>query len=93
MKGQDLLNNLFRVLLRFIENEFAIIADVTKMYNKILISEKDQLDQRCSWRDMEVDDEPDVYVKANLDVWRQTGFSYGIDSTSKNCQRSRKYHL
>ena len=62
MKGQDPLNNLFRVLLRFIENEFAIIADVTKMYHKILIIEQDQLDQRCIWRDMEVDRKPDVYV-------------------------------
>ena len=37
MKGPDLLNNLFGVLLRFRENEVAISADVSKMYHRVLI--------------------------------------------------------
>ena len=56
--------------------------------NTLSFKEQDQHDHRYLWREMEVDHEPDVYVKASIDVWRQTGFSYGIESTSKNCQSS-----
>ncbi len=42
MKGPDLLNNLFGVVLRFRENKTAVIGDTSKMYHKILILEEDQ---------------------------------------------------
>ena len=66
MKCPDFLNTLFGVLLRFRENEVAIIADVSKMYHRILIPEQDQHVHRYLWRDIEVDREPDVYVKTVL---------------------------
>ena len=34
MKGPDLLNNLFGILVRFRENEVAISADVSKMVSQ-----------------------------------------------------------
>ncbi|XP_028399264.1 uncharacterized protein LOC114522722 [Dendronephthya gigantea] len=66
MKGPDLLNNLFGVLLRFRENEVAINADISKMYHRILIPERDQHVHRYLWRNMDTDREPDVYVKTVL---------------------------
>ena len=39
MKGPDLLNNLFGVVLRFREKEFALVGDISKMYPRILIPE------------------------------------------------------
>ena len=66
MKGPDLLNNLFGVLLRFRENEVAISADVSKMYHRVLIPEQDQHVHRYLWRNMETDRAPDVYVKTVL---------------------------
>lgn len=41
-KGPDLLNNLFGVILRFRENEVALSADISKMYHRVLIPERDQ---------------------------------------------------
>jgi hypothetical protein len=41
-KGPDLLNNLFGVILRFRENEVALSADISKMYHRILVPERDQ---------------------------------------------------
>ena len=35
LKGPDLLNNLFGVILRFRENEVALSADISKMYHRI----------------------------------------------------------
>ena len=40
MKGPDLLNDLFGVVLRFRENEIAFIGD--KMYHRIRLPEADQ---------------------------------------------------
>ena len=54
IKGPDLLNSLFRVILRFIENAMAISGDISKMYNRILIPERDQHVQRFLWRNMEI---------------------------------------
>lgn len=66
LKGPDLLNNLFGVILRFREERVAISGDVSKMYHRVLIPEVDQHVHRFLWRDMEVDREPDVYIKTVL---------------------------
>ena len=42
MKGPDLLSNLFGVVLRFREKEVALVGDISKMYHRILIPERDQ---------------------------------------------------
>ena len=42
MKGPDLLNNLFGVVLRFREREVALVGDISKMYHRVLIPERDQ---------------------------------------------------
>ena len=66
LKGPDLLNNLFGVILRFRENKVALSADISKMYHRILIPEREQHVHRYLWRDMETEREPDVYVKTVL---------------------------
>ena len=66
MKGPDLLNSLLGVLLRFRENKVAINADISKMYHRVLIPERDQHVHRYLWRNMNVQQEPDVYVKTVL---------------------------
>ena len=66
MKGPDLLNNLFGINLRFREREVALIGDISKMYHRILIPERDQDVHRFLWRNLEKDKEPDVYVKTVL---------------------------
>lgn len=66
MKGPDLLNNLFGVVLRFREKEVALVGDISKMYHRILIPERDQHVHRFLWRNLETSREPDVYVKTVL---------------------------
>ena len=66
MKGPDLLNDLFGVVLRFRENEIAFIGDMSKMYLRIRIPEADQHVHRFLWRNLQTDREPDVYVKTVL---------------------------
>ena len=66
LKGPDLLNDLFGVVLRFRENQVAFIGDISKMYHRILIPEMDQHVHRFLWRNLQTDREPDVYVKTVL---------------------------
>ena len=66
LKGPDLLNNLFGVILRFRERAVAISGDISKMYHRVLIPEMDQHIHRFLWRNMELDRVPDVYVKTVL---------------------------
>ena len=40
IKGPDLLNSLFGVILRFRENEVAVAGDISKMYHRVLIPER-----------------------------------------------------
>ncbi|XP_033098549.1 uncharacterized protein LOC117102405 [Anneissia japonica] len=63
VKGPDLLNNLLGVLLRFRENEVALCADISKMYHRVAIPERDQHVHRYLWRNL---DAPDVYIKLRL---------------------------
>ena len=39
IKGPDLLNSLFGVILRFRENEIAVTEDISKIYRRVLIPE------------------------------------------------------
>ena len=66
LKGPDLLNNLFGVILRFRENPVAIHGDISKMYHRVLIPEVDRHVHRFVWRNMEVERDPDIYVKTVL---------------------------
>ena len=40
MKGPDLLNSLFGVVLRFREREVSVVGDISKMYHRIIIPEE-----------------------------------------------------
>eukprot|EP00057_Strongylocentrotus_purpuratus_P025475 XP_011679949.1 PREDICTED: uncharacterized protein LOC100891320 [Strongylocentrotus purpuratus] len=62
MKGPDLLNSLFGVLLRFREHDVALCADISKMYHRVMIPERDQHVHRFLWRNLSRHQKPDVYV-------------------------------
>ena len=66
MKGPDLLNNLFCVVLRFREKEVALVGDISKMYHCILIPERDQHVYRFLRSNFETSREPDVHMNAVL---------------------------
>ena len=66
LKGPDLLNSLFGVILRFRENEVAVSGDISKMYHRVLIPEADQHVHRFLWRNFDTSRPPDTYVKTVL---------------------------
>ena len=85
MKCQN-LHNLFGVVLRFKENKVAIIADVSTMYNRILIP-------GCYlWRDIEVDREPDVYIKPVLTFGNKTAPTMALKALRKTAKGAGNYH-
>ena len=61
-KGPDMLNNLLGVLLRFREEQVAMIGDIAKMFHSIDIPVLDQMTHRFLWRDLDERREPDTYV-------------------------------
>ena len=52
MKGPDLLNNLFGIVLCFREREVALVGDISKMYHRIVILKRDQHVHRFLWRNL-----------------------------------------
>lgn len=60
-KGPDMLCDLFGILLRFRQDLVAIVGDISKMYNSVLLSEADMMTHRFLWRDMNTDKVPDHY--------------------------------
>jgi hypothetical protein len=66
LKGPDLLNSLFEVILRFRENEVAVSGDISKMYHQVLIPQEDQHVHRFLWRNLDTTQPPDTYVKTVL---------------------------
>ena len=66
MKGPDMLNNLFGVVLRFREREVALVGDISKLYHRVLIPPHDLHVHRFLWRNLDTNRKPDVYVKTVL---------------------------
>lgn len=49
-KSPDLLNNLVRVLLRFQQGKFCLMADIEKMFHQVLVDKNDHDAVRFIWR-------------------------------------------
>ena len=56
------MNNLIGILLRWREEQVALVGDIRKMFHSIYLKALEQHCHRFLWRDLETDQEPDVYV-------------------------------
>ena len=65
-EGAKLVTSLVGVLVRFRENQIAIIGDTRKMYHAVKISLLDQYKHRFLWRNMVVSRKPDAYVMTSV---------------------------
>ena len=92
MKGPDLLNNLFGVVLRFREREVALVGDISKMYHRILIPERDQHVHRFLWRNLETSRKPDVYVKTVLTFGDKPAPAMAQTALRKTAEASKITH-
>ena len=59
-QGPDLLNSLFGVILSFQEREVAAMGEISNMYHRVLIPEKDQHVHRFLLRNFNTQREPDA---------------------------------
>ena len=61
LQGTKLHYDLFAVLLRFRPDSVALMCDIREMYLPIKLRRKDQPYHRFLWRDLQIDQEPDIY--------------------------------
>ena len=92
MKGPDLLNNLLGVVLRFREREVAVVGDISKMYHRILVPERDQQVHRFLWRNLETSRKPYVYVKTVLTFGDKPAPAMAQTALRKTAQESKSTH-
>lgn len=59
--GPKLVEDLFKVLVRFRRNPIGIACDIKEMYLQIKIEEQDRSHFRLLWRDLDPNREPDVF--------------------------------
>ena len=66
MKGPSALNNIYSVLLNFRSYPHAFVKDLSKFYNSVLASERDQHLRRVLWRNGDSSVEPVVYKTSTV---------------------------
>ena len=89
-KGSDMLNNLLVVLLRFREERFAFIGDISKLFHSIRIVEVDQMTHRFLWRDLDLKREPDTYVMTAVNFGDCPSAAIAIIALHKTAEMSRE---
>ena len=61
LKGPDLMQKLQGVLLRFRQEQYALVADIYQMFHQIQVRPEDQPALSFLWRGMETGKTPDLY--------------------------------
>ena len=77
--GPRLQDDVFDILIRFRLHQFALSADVAKMYRQVALDESDRDFQRILWRD---------YVTDQIRESRMTRVTYGVASSSYHSTRA-----
>ena len=84
MKGPDLLNDLFGVVLRFRENQVAFIGDISKSIIEALSQKQTNMCTGFSGETYRRIASKDVYVKTVLTFWRQASYRDGPNGLAQN---------
>ena len=92
MKGADLLNGLFGIVLRFRENQVAINGDISKQYHRIPIPLEDQRVHRFLWREMKTDRELDTCVKTILTFGDKSALAMAPIALRKTAEEGESPH-
>ena len=67
-KGPSLLNNILGILLRFRQEEFAFIGDISKMFHSISIPIEDQMTHLFLWRNLQSELKPNTYAMTAVNM-------------------------
>ena len=77
--GPRLQDDVFDILIRFCLHQYALSADVAKMYRQVALDESDRNFLRILWRD---------YVTDEIRELRMTRVTYGVASSSYHSTRA-----
>ena len=68
-KGPDCyINNVIGILLRWREEQVALVGDIHKMFHSIHLKPLEQYCHWFLWRDLKMDQDPDVYVMTRVNM-------------------------
>ena len=67
-KGPSLLNNMLGILLRFRQERFAFIGDISKMFHSIDIPLEDQMMHLFLWRNLQPELKPSTYAMTAVNM-------------------------
>ena len=77
--GPRLQDDVFDILIRFRLHQYALSADIAKMYRQVALDESDRDFHRILWRD---------YVTDQIQELRMTRVTYGVGSSSYHSTRA-----
>ena len=82
LQGPDCTNNLTGVLLRFREDNIAVVADIESMFHQVNVKTEDEDSFRFLWWSGSVDDPPEEYVMT-VHIFGATDSPCSANSTLK----------
>ena len=82
LQGPDCTNNLTGVLLRFREDNIAVVADIESMFHQVKVKTEDEDSLRFLWWSGSVDDPPEEYVMT-VHIFEATDSPCSANSTLK----------
>ena len=92
-KGPDSFrNSMVGILLRWREENVAIVGDIKKMFHSVRIALIDQHMHRFLWRNLEGDRNPDVYVMTRVNMGDRPAPCIATEALFKTAIRHEKTH-
>ena len=91
-KGPNVLNDILSVLLKFRENQIALVGDISKMYNSIHLCPRDQHTHRFLWRDLESERPPDHYALTCVPFGDRPSGAIAITALRKTAEMSEEMY-
>ena len=92
-KGPDnYMNNMLSVLLKFRENRVGFVGDLKKMYNSILMKERDQHVHRFLWRGMDSSRSPDINVITAVNIGDRPSGTIAAVALQKTATMANQSH-
>ena len=92
-KGPDSFKtNLLGMLLRFRERPVVLVGDIRKMYNSVFLDEVAQHTHRFLWRDLNVDNPPDVWCITRVNMGDKPAGAIAIEAKDRTADLFRHIH-
>ena len=90
VKGPSMLSDLLGLLLRFCQEEVAIVGDISKMYHSIEITYIDQMTHRFLWRCLDKTRKPEVFVMNVVNFGDRPSGSIAMAALRKTAKMSMR---